>query len=94
MKRLGLVTLDAGDAVLAEHLVSDFQDFGDVAHRQLLALGDGILVYLLLAEDFKENIPIIGLEYKLLGGPCAALLGRACPHGQDFLDRSCGFHGW
>ena len=50
-------------------------DFGDIGHSQLLTLGDGILVDFFLPEDFKEEFSVaVGIEDKLLGGPCAALL--------------------
>ena len=50
-------------------------DFGDIGHRQLLTLCDGVLIDFFLSEDFQEQLAVsVGLEYKLLGGPCAALL--------------------
>ena len=74
-KRLGILALNAAYAVLAEHLVACLVDFGDIGHRQLLALGDGVLVDFFLSEDFKEEFSVaVGLEYILLGCPCTALL--------------------
>lgn len=74
-KRLRLLALNAAYAVLAEHLVACLVDFGDIGHRQFLALGDGVLVNLFLSEDFQEQLAVtVGLEYILLGCPCAALL--------------------